>query len=118
MTEIICEGCGYTYPESEFSTVMVELRDGSTIELPLCNKICYPDFWDDTEPGEWVEVRNAFTDGYGREVRCKYWRCENCDGVYEHDFVKLVLDTDYDQPSEAIICLFCHRKEQGRYLEK
>lgn len=114
-----CEGCGYDYDPSQFSTVEVELHDGTTRELPLCDKICSPDFWDETEPGEWVELRNAFTptEQECQEVRKRYWYCGHCASVYKHDLVKIMLDTEYDPPSETIVCAFCQKKEKGRFQE-
>jgi hypothetical protein len=62
-------------------------------------------------------------------VQLAYWRCSICDGVYEYKLVKLLVDTDDDDPdaprdldaqpqAEYIVCSFCQKKGKGRFRAK
>lgn len=114
--EQICQGCG-SYRDL-FSEMEVETDDGRTVQLALCQKICAPDFWDDTAPGEYTVLQNVYPDDKTVEVRLKYWKCEHCDSVYEHGAMHLMLDTEYDPPSKSLVCSSCIRKEPDRWIEK
>lgn len=113
--EQICQGCGNH--RDRFGTMKVEIDDGRTMELALCDKICAPDFWDDTAPGEYTVMQHVYPNNKTIEVRLKNWRCENCESVCEHGLMKLVSDTDDNPPSHTIICSFCRAKEPTRWIE-
>jgi hypothetical protein len=120
---VTCEGCGYEYEQEEMAVlpILVSLKDGSRRDVHLCGDVC-ADFWDDTAPGDWVELHS------GEEVQQFYWRCGVCDGVYEFDAVKLLVDIDdYDPDSpvggdipqaEYIVCKSCQKKEKDRFKSK
>jgi rubredoxin len=108
---ILCEGCGLEYTPDQMNTVgtLVNLRDGSQREITFDGRTCC-DFWDESEPGDWVDLAS------GEEVQRAHWRCGQCDGVYNHDMVKLLQDTDYERP--AFVCSFCQKKQKNRFVER
>lgn len=110
---ITCAQYGDTCAPAEMSEVQVELEDGTKTIILLCDRICYPDFWDDVAPGEFTRC-----DAADIEVRKLLWTCEECTTVGEYGLFKLVLDTEWEPPSEAIICSFCRKKEKDRWIEK
>jgi hypothetical protein len=123
---ILCEGCGYEYPENEMAsdTTEVNLKDGSTRNIRFCGNTC-ADIWDNTSPGDWITLHaGEYVDPV--EVQLVLWRCIVCDGLYNFDVVKLLIDTEYIDTSEPInfqrdaytVCGFCQQKEPGRYLTK
>lgn len=111
----LCPGCGGEFSKDDPRRVGVDTevncRDGKKRRLLFCDRTC-PEFWDDTAPGEWVSLDCS------EEVQLVYWRCHECDGVYECDSVKLALDTDYEPPEETIVCVMCLRKHADRYKLK
>lgn len=108
----ICEGCGAERGLDNWAILptKVNLRDGSSREILFCDQPCC-EFWDDTEPGDWVELAS------GEEVQLALWRCTICDGVYDHDMVKLMIDTE-DNDSDVVVCSLCRKKEKGRFKAK
>lgn len=115
----ICEGCGWERKPDEWQVTETEvnLRDGSKRYIHFCDTTCC-EFWDDTEPGDWVELAS------GEEVQLSLWRCNCCDGVYEHNLVKLLVDTDYYSPDDQVVdfdkittlvCSFCQNEEINRF---
>ncbi len=124
---IICEGCGYDYARNEMAPLpkLVNLRDGSQRELWLCGNIC-ADFWDNTVPGEWVELRTPFSDKEPEEIQLVLWRCVICDSVYDCDLLKSLYDTDEidletltangHPPTTVIVCSFCTGREPDRFM--
>ena len=118
----ICEGCGYEYKQDEMAVlpVLVNLKDGTQRDVPLCGDVC-ADFWDDTAPGDWVALHS------GEEVQRVHWTCDICSSVWEHTGVKLLIDMDNFDPddsgdplenvkmAESIVCASCQKKEKARF---
>jgi hypothetical protein len=114
----VCEGCGGERKADQWAVhpTEVNLQDGTTRDILFCDITC-PDFWDDTEPGEWVALES------GEEVQLVDWRCFACDGVYDHGMMLMVIDMDYVDTSEPVafvrdstpVCSFCRKKERDRF---
>jgi hypothetical protein len=109
---IQCEGCGRDRLPKDMQVVAtkVNLRDNTTRDIVFCGVSCC-EFWDDTEPGDWVELDS------GEEVQCALWQCVACDGVYDFGMVKIMLDIDYDD-CETVVCSFCRKREKERFQER
>ena len=113
-----CADCGDTM--ESFSTVEVELPNGTTIQLLLCDR-CAPDLWDDAPPGEWVIVGSSARKE--QEVRRAFWPCEICDSVNPWELTQLLIDLeelDPDAPraklpTELLVCSSCTSKEPDRF---
>lgn len=116
---VTCEGCGYEYDPDEMGVLPVEvhLRDGTTRDVHLCDVVCV-DFWDETAPGDWVELHS------GEEVQRVNWVCDVCQSVLEYKLVTYLVDThdfDPDNPvdsgpqAEYLVCSSCRKREKGRF---
>jgi hypothetical protein len=115
-------GCGHNYEPDDMEAVETEvnLQDGTKRRILFDGVVCC-DFWDDSEPGDWVPLAS------GEEVQLSLWQCSICDSVYEHNLVKLLIDMDNFDPEDAgdplenvkmaeyIVCSFCQKKEKDRF---